>query len=506
MTQESKYDQSSSSFDKYLYKMRSTGDNKYTHTRIGDKDSQIYGGTYTIENMDEFYKKYYDYVFKKGNKEYLTERQLIEDGPLLVDVDLKFNNDIKERKITKDHIVDLIMLYMTKISEVYSVPDKTKLDVYVTQKESPNFLDDKTKDGVHIVICIKMHKAVQSYIRKELLTEIANIWDDLGYTNSVEELIDEGICKGQVNWQLYGSQKPNHKSYRITQYMTFEFIENDDYWNVKNNKIANLNILEHLKIMSARNSNNQEFSLNEKYKECINKEIEFLNTKGKNKENKKPIKTTNLNLSLIDFAKIKSVEQLDEIIDELFRDINDRPIDYELKETHDFTMILPETYYGEGSYNKWIRVGWALKNTSEKLFVTWIKMSSQSSTFSFSDIGEYYSMWKRFDSNNPNSLTNRSIMYWAKTDNFRDYQNIRKETISYFIEQTLEKHTEFDLANVLYQIYKDQFVCVSIKNNHGMNILIINGMKLTVEYTKTFNIKKMHDIYMKKVQELLKKY
>ena len=85
-------------------------------------------------------------------------------------------------------------------------------------------------------------------------------------------------------------------------------------------------------------------------------------------------------------------EQLDEIINELFRDINDRPIDYELKETHDFTMILPETYYGEGSYNKWIRVGWALKNTSEKLFVTWIKMSSQSSTFSFSDIGEYYSM------------------------------------------------------------------------------------------------------------------
>ena len=64
-----------------------------------------------------------------------------------------------------------------------------------------------------------------------------------------------------------------------------------------------LNILEHLKIMSARNSNNQEFSLNEKYKECINKEIEFLNTKGKNKENK-TCKNYNLNL-FIDFAKIK---------------------------------------------------------------------------------------------------------------------------------------------------------------------------------------------------------
>ena len=31
MTQESKYDQSSSSFDKYLYKMRSTGTIIYTY-------------------------------------------------------------------------------------------------------------------------------------------------------------------------------------------------------------------------------------------------------------------------------------------------------------------------------------------------------------------------------------------------------------------------------------------------------------------------------------------
>ena len=61
------------------------------------------------------------------------------------------------------------------------------------------------------------------------------------------------------------------------------------------------------------------------------------------------------------------MEQLDAIIDEIFRTINERPADYELKETHDFAMILPESYYGEGSYNKWIRVGWALRNTNEKL-------------------------------------------------------------------------------------------------------------------------------------------
>ena len=505
MTEESNYNQSnSSSFDKYLYKFRSTNEGGYTHTRIGDRNSKIFGGTYNIQNIDDFYKKYHENVFKKGNPEYLTERQLIEDGPILIDVDLRFDFNIKERLVTSDHITDLIMLYMTKLSEIYCIPNKTKIDVYVTQKDSPNFLEDKTKDGIHVVICIKVHKAVQSYIRKELLSQINSTWDDLPYKNTIEEVIDEGVCKGHVNWQLYGSQKPNNKPYRLTEYMTFEYIEEDEYWNIKKNKLTNINILQHLKIISARNSNNQDFSLNEKYKEAVKKEYEFLNSKTKSRDTDKKRKTSNINLSLIDYSKISSCDQLDEIIDEFFCDINDRPIDYELKETHDFTMILPEKYYGEGSYNNWIRVGWALKNTNDKLFITWIKMSSKSKDFSFSDVSEYYSMWKRFECNNPNGLTNRSIMYWAKTDNYEEYKNIRKETVSYFVEQTLEKHTEFDLANVLYQLYKDQFVCVSIKQNVWYEYANYKWNENDSGNTLRMYIsKQMHDIYMKKVQELV---
>lgn len=505
MTQETKYNQSNNnSFDKYLYGLRSSNGSGYTHTRIGDRNSNIFGGSYNIQDIDKFNKKYYDNVFVKGNIEYLTERQLIEDGPLLIDVDFRFNTNVKERLVTTEHIIDLIMLYMTKISEIYSIPDGTKIDVYVTQKDSPDFLEDKTKDGVHVVICIKMHKAVQSYIRKELLALIQSTWDDLPYKNNIEELIDEGVCKGQVNWQLYGSQKPNNKPYKLTEYMTFEYAEEDDYWNIKKHKISTINILQHLKIMSARNSNNQKFEVNDKYKSDIEKEMEFLTSKTKTRDIEKKKKTSNINLSQIDFGKISTIEQIDEIIEELFHDINDRPIDYELKETHDFTMILPETYYGEGSYNKWIRVGWALKNTSDKLFVTWIKMSSKSKTFSFRDVNDYYTMWKKFDSNNPNGLTNRSIMYWAKTDNYSEYKNIRKETVSYFIEQTLEKHTEFDLANVLYQLYKDQFVCVSIKQNVWYEYSNYKWNENDSGNTLRMYIsKQMHDIYMKKVQELV---
>ena len=57
-------------------------------------------------------------------------------------------------------------------------------------------------------------------------------------------------------------------------------------------------------------------------------------------------------------------------------------------------------------------------------------------------------------------------MYWAKNDADRTaYNKIRHETVDYFIEQTVRGQTEFDLANVLLQLFKDRFVCVSIKNN-----------------------------------------
>ena len=66
-----------------------------THTRIGDKDSAIYGGAYVIpkEDLSLFHTLYYDHVFVKKNKEYLTEKQ-IENGPIVVDFDFRYNHDV----------------------------------------------------------------------------------------------------------------------------------------------------------------------------------------------------------------------------------------------------------------------------------------------------------------------------------------------------------------------------------------------------------------------------
>ena len=64
-----------------------------------------------------------------------------------------------------------------------------------------------------------------------------------------------------------------------------------------------------------------------------------------------------------------------------------------VKEIHQFALILPVQYYGPGSYTKWIRVGWALKNTDNKLFITWLALSCKSPDFKWRDVPELYERW-----------------------------------------------------------------------------------------------------------------
>ena len=502
---------SSRKYDDLIKKSKVEKGSKFTHTRIPDKNMGAYGGLFNINYNENFWNLYHENVFKNKNKEYLTEKQLIEDGPLLIDVDLRYETSVKSRQHTKEHIIDLIVLYASKLNEIYKIESSQEINVYVMEKYEINLLDDKTKDGIHFVFTISMHKAEQVILRKKIINDIGQIWDNLPITNTFDEVFDEGITKGFVNWQLFGSRKPGHKAYELSYYYTLTYDNEEDTWDLKENNVSKLNILDHLPIMSARNNNNKRFELldNEYLLSAIEKEKLDITSK----EHKKPkinMIETNIDLEQYDLSKISDNKQLDTLLQSFLENLSHN--DYEIKETHQFTMILPEPYYGEGSFNKWIRVGWALKNTHEKLFLTWMKFSSQSSCFDFRDVETYYNMWKSFDYKNSDGLTNRSIMYWAKADNKISYTNIRKETISYYIEQTLEsilnkeKVGEFDLANVLYQMCKDQYICVSVKNNQWYEYQDKKNKWHEIDSGNTLRLKiskDMHDLYMQKANDLI---
>ena len=91
----------------FLIKHKKKDGQDYTHTRIGNMDMGIYAGSYCIpdEELATFWKIYYKDVFVNKKKEYLTERQdRINGGPLLVDIDMRFKEDVTTRKFNINHL------------------------------------------------------------------------------------------------------------------------------------------------------------------------------------------------------------------------------------------------------------------------------------------------------------------------------------------------------------------------------------------------------------------
>ena len=126
----------------------------------------------------------------------------------------------------------------------------------------------------------------------------------------------------------------------------------------------------------------------------------------------------------LDIMEVSSQDELDQCIDQ-FLEIQDQDKNYYIKETHEYTMSLTDNFYNP--YDKWIRVGWALKNTHESLFITFIAFSAQSDKFDFDKIPEFYELWCGWGNSNDDCLTYRSIIYWVKNDNFEKYKEIREK-------------------------------------------------------------------------------
>ena len=107
---------SNGKYDNFMRKKISNSE--FTNTRIGNPSKNIYG-KYLIKEDDyeTFLNNYYNHVFENHNKEYLTEKQLIENGPILLDIDLRYNYG-DTRQHTKEHIIDFLMEYMSQYSKI----------------------------------------------------------------------------------------------------------------------------------------------------------------------------------------------------------------------------------------------------------------------------------------------------------------------------------------------------------------------------------------------------
>jgi len=474
----------------------STNPKPVTNTRIGDPKLSIHGGSYHIDDSEyeTFLKLYADDVIVKKKKEYLTEIQLEKGGPILVDIDFRYDYDIDEKQHTYDEIVELIGCYLEEFKNIFQLDDSVQFPIFVFEKPTVNRIDDKlknkqiTKDGIHMIIGLQADNIIQLMLREKVMEKAAEIWDKLPLKNSWEDVFDKGISTGKTPWQLYGSRKPGNDRYQLTHVFQAKWSEEDADFLYPEKPMSSFDVAANIYKLSVRCKTHLSLFMKNSFIQDYEKYKVANRLGGPSDTSNQQTLTTiarNAHLDIYndDFlnpnniSRIRSKEELDKYVNNFLDSI--QISDYNLRETHEYVMILPPSYYGSGSYDKWIRVGWVLRNTDNRLLITWIAFSAQSPTFHYTtDIPDLCERWRNFDLRKHNGLSRRSLINWTKTDAYDAYERVRNKTIDYFLEQTIRINTassskgddrsgcgDTDIAKVLYEVYKHRFVCVSIKGN-----------------------------------------
>ena len=443
-----------------------------THTRIGGKDKnggKIWGGNYHIpdEDMSTFWKLYHKWVFELGNKEYLTETQDIQNGgPLLVDIDMRFNKEVVERRVDEEDLLSVIELYCEAIKELFNFENECEFPVYVFQKDNIVIQEGKeTKDGLHLVFCIQMKHNIQMLLRKIVIQkekeEMQLFGDDgLGCINKPEDIFDECISTGRNNWQVWGSGKPGCDVYKLKKMFIINFMPNDEPYSITQESIENINPKEMLPIITAKNKQLDKITT-EYIKDKYTTQLEELTKKKKKKITKKSKTSSSIAYSMMQGLTTTiwptTPEQLSELIINTMNCLNLK--DYHLKEIHQITLLLNEAYYNP--YKQWLEVGWALHNTSSDfLFWTWVKFSSRSDKFDWNSVPAMYQQWQNMKDE---GFTFRSIHYWAKGVDEQEYKKIHNNSIEQLVYKTLPGGgTDTDIAILAKNLFMGEFACVSM--------------------------------------------
>ena len=446
----------------------------HTHTRIGNKECGLYGGSYFIseDELDNFYRIYMDTVFNDGTDDYLTERQAKEDdsvSPILIDLDFKYDETITKRQHNASTIESIIGVYLEKMKTMFHFNEKRQIPVYVFEKKTINRLtkDDKVivKDGIHLLIGVQCERKAHTKLRELVIEDIGDFLNDLPLTNSITDIVDDSIATGNTNWQLYGSKKPGNERYNLTYHYNCTLNDNDEFELLKKDDLVKYkkNVCD-FKKLSAHYKGNVQLEL----KPHI---IELFNTI-------KPAKVRSITREeTFNIANVTSVEHLERICEELMDVDMSISANYIFKETHDYLMIIDSTY--SDNYKQWIEVGWALKNTDDRLFISWMLFSAKSQKYKndFSDVNikntiiGHYEMWKDFKKDDT-CLTSKSIGYWAKScyagkkgvEN--KWETLQKTSIEYYIDQAIKsKGCDYDMGLIIHCKFKEHFILADHKNN-----------------------------------------
>lgn len=455
-------------------KSKQVSDSCITHTKIARP-----GGSYSIINEDlaTFYKLYSKVVNK-------TELNIVERpmdiSPFLIDID--FDTTSKKRIYTIKDIRTIIRICNRMITDMFHCP-KSSFKMFILEKEKPSFRKEGVyKDGFHIIYpSIGINTYMRYYLLDQLTTELEKrgMFSDTGCENTYNNIVDKSIVISN-GMTMYGSNKFSSQKYELTYILNYKMEEE---------KLDLYSDAELVELMSNRRYINlTPTALNKDFSQAnYDKIIE-------NMENKYAKKT----------KKVKEVvkEEIQED-DECFGNadvkakyenlqkerLKNKDIDKDIELAKKLAAILSKER--ASGYHSWLYVGWALHNISSSLLNTF-------KTFSKKCGAKYDStacdnVWAKAKNS---GFAMPSLHKWARADNNTAYLDIIRSCANELFVQA-ENGCDYDIAKLIYELYKYTYKCVSIKHsswyefqNHrwveiegGYTLNIRISESLTMEFT-----------------------
>lgn len=415
-----------------------------THTVIPNKLNQEYkyGATYSIpvNNSSEIIKMLYEYYFLHNGKLSITEA-FPDICPLYIDIDIDFNTKSKERQYTNETI-KLLVQFINKMIDTYFDLEDNK-QCYIQEKDFPKYDDDGyvIKEGLHLLYPnVIGHRVVfNEFIRLLSVCDIDYIFDTClsKPINDYSKIFDTQVKR----WFVYGSAKPNGIPYKVTKL----YINNSEVeLNKSDRKFIDL------------------FYLTKKFEKNINylKNIDNILNMD---ETLKPSKSSQGLNVLNDNYELDSDLSDEEI--EIHESLSNKLGEAKKNEIKNIVIQCISKERAE-QYDQWLNIGMALKNTSRGLLDIWeefsLKYDRYANGLSKRNPKE---KWNTFGAHN-NGLTEATLHWMAKLDNEKKYREIVEHSLTNLIDRSVrEGGAHDDVAKVVYENYKNEFVCADIKAN-----------------------------------------
>mgnify|MGYP000906268660 CR=1 FL=1 len=359
-------------------------------------------GKYFIPDSHlDLFYKHYCKSLKKGDVLAITEMHQ-EVCPLIVDIDFRFQESVGiVRQYTLNDLKNVVRIYFEQIQKYFVVPDECY--AYIFEKSSPVRFQGNIKDGIHLMFPSIASKPGIQYEIRENVIQLLSDTQCLGNIPFKNSLNDL-IDKAIIcknPWLMYGSCKHNQEAYKLTYVFDYDFNEKD---------MPPMQVLPRL--LSIRN--------------CIEEtevKIEVSNYQSTNKK-----------FETVTHAVSEDIRIAIELVNIL-------------------------SHHRADSYNDWLEIGFCLHNINKnELLKTWIEFSKISPKFKD---GVCETMWGKFKED---GLTIASLYRWAKIDNPEKYKEIKHNEVSQLLQESLSG-TNYDVAQVVFAMYKHQFVNASIKYN-----------------------------------------